>query len=64
MSEWAPELLQRFDKDKETICLCHAGMRSRHFAAILLEQGFRKVFNVSGGIDAYSCLVDESVPRY
>lgn len=62
--EWGPHLREKYDTEKETVCLCHAGMRSRSVASMLLEQGFTKVYNVSGGIDAYSCLIDEKVPRY
>ena len=28
------------------------------------EQGFRNLYNLRGGIDAWSLLVDPSVPRY
>lgn len=64
MQQWAPTLAQKYDTEKDTICLCHAGMRSRQFGSMLVEQGFKRVFNVSGGIEAYSCLVDNKVPRY
>ena len=30
----------------------------------LLPLGFTRVFNLSGGIDAYSETVDSTVPRY
>lgn len=63
-SEWAPTLTETYDPDQPTVCLCHAGMRSRQFANLLIDQGFSQVYNVSGGIEAYSCLVDASVPRY
>lgn len=62
--EWRRELKQRFDMEKPTICLCHAGMRSRRLAELLLEEGFQEVYNVVGGIDAYSLQIDRKVPRY
>lgn len=46
------------------ICLCHHGMRSAHVARYLIQSGFAKVVNLSGGIDAWSIRVDERVPRY
>jgi hypothetical protein len=45
--------------------LCHAGVRSWHFACWLIEEhSFGSVWNVQGGIDAWSVDVDRSVPRY
>ena len=39
-------------------------MRSRAAAEYFLERGFKKLYNLSGGIDAWSQEVDPSVPRY
>ena len=43
---------------------CHHGGRSRAAGEQLLRQGFTKVYNVQGGIDAWSMMVDPSIPRY
>ncbi len=43
---------------------CHHGIRSQHAAEYFREQGFTNLYNLSGGIDAWSALVDPSVPRY
>jgi monothiol glutaredoxin len=43
---------------------CHHGQRSQQAAAFFLSHGFREVYNVSGGIDAWSLEVDAKVPRY
>jgi monothiol glutaredoxin len=43
---------------------CHHGQRSQQAAAYFLQQGFQNVYNVAGGIDAWSLEVDPSVPRY
>jgi monothiol glutaredoxin len=43
---------------------CHHGMRSRAAAEGLLREGFTNVFNLEGGIEAWSRDVDSSVPRY
>ena len=52
-------------KDVPLVVLCHHGMRSMQVSNFLVQQaGFGRVFNVSGGIDAYSRLVDPTVPRY
>jgi len=43
---------------------CHHGGRSQAAAEQYIAQGYKNVFNVEGGIDAWSSLVDNSVPRY
>lgn len=43
---------------------CHHGGRSARVTAWLREQGFEKVQNMVGGIDAWSLQVDPAVPRY
>lgn len=43
---------------------CHHGMRSRAAAEQLLSEGFTNVYNLEGGIEAWSREVDPSVPRY
>jgi rhodanese-related sulfurtransferase len=59
-----PSRIDELDKSAEIFVLCHHGMRSAHVAEYLAEQGFTRVGNVSGGIDAWSLQVDPSVPRY
>jgi rhodanese-related sulfurtransferase len=44
--------------------LCHSGGRSARAAAFLVQQGFSRVSNVTGGIDAWSVAVDPTIPRY
>ena len=56
--------LDQLDKEAEIICYCHHGMRSADATGFLVQQGFPKVKNLEGGIDAWSVLVDPSVPRY
>ncbi|HZA37235.1 MAG TPA: rhodanese-like domain-containing protein [Vicinamibacterales bacterium] len=55
-----------FLRDRATpiVFLCHHGIRSQHAAEYFRRQGFRNLYNLSGGIDAWSALVDPSVPRY
>ena len=61
---WRETILTDFDPDQETIVLCHHGIRSAQMCYWLANQGFTNVKNVVGGIDAYSRLVDSSIPRY
>ena len=53
-------------RDRETpiVFQCHHGIRSQHAAEYFRREGFRNLYNLQGGIDAWSLLVDRSVPRY
>jgi monothiol glutaredoxin len=51
-------------KDAPIALHCHHGGRSRSAAESLLQEGFTNVYNLEGGIDAWSNEVDSSVPRY
>jgi rhodanese-related sulfurtransferase len=44
--------------------ICHHGNRSMQVTAWLIQQGYKNVFNVKGGIDAYAKQVDSSVGFY
>ncbi|WP_027269372.1 rhodanese-like domain-containing protein [Leptolyngbya sp. PCC 6406] len=63
-AEWGDTIHSRLAADRETIVLCHHGMRSAQMCQWLLSQGFTAVKNVTGGIDVYSVRVDPAVPRY
>lgn len=43
---------------------CHSGMRSEEGARVLQNAGFANVYNLEGGIEAWSRDVDPTVPRY
>jgi len=61
---WSPDIQTRLDPQKETIVLCHHGIRSAQMCQWLQTQGFTHVKNVVGGIDAYAIAVDPSIPQY
>uniref|UniRef100_A0A0C9RQM2 TSA: Wollemia nobilis Ref_Wollemi_Transcript_1710_1097 transcribed RNA sequence n=1 Tax=Wollemia nobilis TaxID=56998 RepID=A0A0C9RQM2_9CONI len=61
---WGPAIATELDPSKETYVLCHHGMRSLQVARWLQSQGFKQVYNVSGGIHRYSQKVDSSIPMY
>lgn len=56
--------LSTLDRETPLVFQCHHGMRSQSAAEHYLRDGFRNVYNLSGGIDAWSRLVDPAVPRY
>lgn len=57
-------LLEDLDRDAIVVVQCHHGVRSRAAAEHVLRMGFRNVYNLEGGIDAWSREVDPGVPRY
>jgi rhodanese-related sulfurtransferase len=51
-------------QDATIYVICHHGNRSSQVTAWLAQQGWKNVFNVSGGIDEYARKVDSSVGFY
>ncbi len=51
-------------KNKEIIAHCQKGGRSSRAVEFLLRSGFKKVWNVVGGITEWSNKIDPSVPKY
>ncbi len=56
--------LEQLPKNTLLVFHCHHGGRSQQAAQRFASQGFRRVHNVQGGIDAWSMFVDAEVPRY
>jgi rhodanese-related sulfurtransferase len=46
------------------VVYCHHGVRSLTGAHLLMQAGVEDVVSMAGGIDAWSQLVDPTVPRY
>ncbi|MEX2525169.1 MAG: rhodanese-like domain-containing protein [Gammaproteobacteria bacterium] len=63
MSE-IPGEIAALDKDRNTVVICHHGMRSLQVAGYLEESGFQKVINLEGGIDAWASQIDPDMPQY
>lgn len=59
-----PARCTELPQERSIVCFCHHGMRSLQVAHFLERQGLAPVFNLHGGIDAWSARVDPSVPRY
>ncbi|HKN02248.1 MAG TPA: rhodanese-like domain-containing protein [Candidatus Binataceae bacterium] len=59
-----PSRLTELDPDRETVVVCHHGVRSAQVAMYLARMGFERVINLSGGIDAWSLDADPATPRY
>ncbi len=56
--------IEALDKSTPLAFFCHHGGRSQNAAEHFLQQGFKAVYNLAGGIDAWSGTVDPTIPRY
>jgi rhodanese-related sulfurtransferase len=52
------------DPERETVVICHHGIRSHQVAFFLEHEGFTNVINLSGGVDAWARDVDPDMPTY
>jgi molybdopterin/thiamine biosynthesis adenylyltransferase/rhodanese-related sulfurtransferase len=59
-----PERLVELDKDENFAVHCKTGGRSANAVRLLQNAGFQNVYNVKGGITAWSEEIDPSVPKY
>ncbi len=58
------ERIASLPRETTLIFHCHHGGRSQAAAEHFAGMGFERVFNVAGGIDAWSQEIDHEVPRY
>lgn len=59
-----PARVAEIDRGREVVAICHHGGRSMQVAMFLEKNGFSKVHNLQGGVDAWSRTVDPAVPTY
>ena len=59
-----PSRLEQLPKDTAIITICHHGMRSQQVAQFLLQNGFKDITNLIGGVNAWAADVDRSMPTY
>lgn len=61
------ELGARFaelDPEADVVAICHHGARSLQVAHFLARQGFARVHNLAGGVDAWARTLDPAMPVY
>ena len=56
--------LEKLPADRRVIFYCHTGQRSQVAAQAFASNGHPNVYNLMGGIDAWSTEIDPQVPRY
>jgi len=59
-----PNRAGELDKDREIVVHCKTGGRSQKAAEFLAKNGFKKVWNLAGGITGWANDVDPSVQKY
>jgi adenylyltransferase/sulfurtransferase len=59
-----PRRVHELDSAREIVAHCKSGKRSAQAVDFLRQAGFRKIYNLRGGILSWSTEVDPSVPRY
>ena len=64
LDEAGQRYLMGLSRDALVVFHCHHGGRSQKAAEHFLQQGFKNVYNLEGGIDAWSQTVDPSLRRY
>ena len=52
------------DPKQQVVAICHHGGRSMQVALFLEKNGYTKVHNLAGGVDAWAKTVDASMPVY
>ena len=59
-----PERAEELDREQTLVVHCHSGRRSAQAVQLLKQRGFANVYNLEGGIDAWSDFIDPTVPKY
>ncbi|NNF50978.1 MAG: sulfurtransferase [Gammaproteobacteria bacterium] len=59
-----PDRLSELAADRDLIVVCHHGNRSRVVARYLEQNGFGRVFNLAGGIDAWAQQLEPGMAEY
>lgn len=59
-----PGQLNHLNPEQDIVVICHHGMRSQHACLFLEQYGYQQLFNLHGGIDAWSLYCDSTVSRY
>lgn len=59
-----PTAYQTLDQHRETVVICHHGIRSYQVAYFLERMGFTDIVNLTGGVAAWARDVDPGMPTY
>ncbi len=59
-----PARIGELPRESDIVLVCHHGHRSQRAAMWLAGNGFERVHNLRGGVEAWACEVDPSMSRY
>ena len=59
-----PARLEELDPERETVVVCHHGVRSLRVVHFLEGRGFRNLYNLQGGVDAWAREIDPAMHKY
>jgi molybdopterin/thiamine biosynthesis adenylyltransferase/rhodanese-related sulfurtransferase len=59
-----PKRVSELDSSREIIAHCRSGVRSAKAVNFLRRSGFKKVYNLTGGILAWADKIDTTMPKY
>ncbi len=59
-----PAKIESLDLSRETVVICHHGIRSRSVARYLEQAGFNNIINLSGGMAQWAKTVDIQMATY
>ena len=59
-----PGRLNELDKQSTIVVICRSGARSLRVAEFMAASGFESVYNLKGGINAWSTEVDPTLMQY
>ena len=59
-----PVSVNKLSTADDIVVHCRTGVRSAKAVQFLMAAGFRKVWNLTGGIDRWAVEIDPTVPRY
>lgn len=59
-----PNRMGELDPGRETVVVCHHGVRSLRVAHFLESRGFSKLYNLQGGVDAWAREIDPAMHTY
>ena len=59
-----PSNVESLDTNRETVVICHHGIRSRSVGRFLEQSGFSNIINLSGGMAQWAKTVDTQMSTY
>ena len=59
-----PARAAELDPEQELVVVCHHGVRSMRVVQFLASRGFRKLYNLQGGVNAWAREIDPAMQKY